>query len=812
MVQRSPPSRLFLVLAVVSLGLLAVAVLFEPEPLTIAAPRTQPLVALPEPEPADEPGLVAAAAPPEVVAAEALQAQGLGGDALTVQVVSWPDGRAIPDAEILVDPAPDGTLRWEPVARDGRVWLVWAETHTRVTVRARADGFHEEIVEVRLSPEGTKQQIALRASEGYVGLVTTTLGDPVARARVKVWRSWPARPTFVTPTGVEGLGPQLAVMPARGELLADVYTDSRGRFGIRAFDERNVVDLVLTVVGDVAASEPMRVPMPYPARELPVLVARPAKPLVGQLLDERGNPLEGLSVEVDRGPGAVHGVEQVDVTDKEGRFSFLRHLGQQHLRVRAPNHELVGAFDGALQLPLVRSKEPLRSRVETAGVPFVAQPPWILVEPDIGEVRVQLQGKGHVAGVISAARDDQGIEGALVTVSAATASGGWEILALVRSEASGRFHALILPADLHRSLRLSVEHPHYVSVGLDVASSAYAEDLPNRLRLADAPRQDELTLTLREWARSALDRRKTQVFAWSDERGTVPLFDAEGLLRLPPDHPPFWQFDGADFRRVMGRVTLPLPVEDGSRIVLLARGTREEVAQVVSWEVTIADRNGGNRPDFPMAPIEDLQVGVDRPGKGERLQLRRTTWLPWFDVEQRHDQALLHLSGETTSRAFLSVSSPSWTRVELVEPRQPVDLVHDESGELEANEFRALDSLLLTCQPDHLVTGSVTDHSLGDWPDLAVALCGPATESHRPEALGQTSRWARATESFGDFRFDAVPTGVYTFLLYRPLDDEQVEVLAQRTVTVNHDLFHLDIWPEPKSSALRQFVRAERSF
>ncbi|GEM_PF-2569474 len=816
MVRRSSPSRLFIVLALASLGLLAVAVLFEPEPLPAAEPRAQPPVALSESEPAPEREAAdAAVESPTVVAEPVPLVQESGGDALTVQVVRWADGRALPEAEILVDPGPDGTLRWEPVARDGRVWLVWAETHTSVTVRARAEGFHEEIVQVMLSPEGAMKQIALRASEGYVGLVTTTLGDPVPRARVKVWRSWPARPTFVTPTGVVGQGPQLAVMPARGELLADVFTDSRGRFGIRAFDERNVVDLVLTVVGDESASEPLRVPMPYPERDLPVLVARPAKPLAGQLLDERGNPLAGLSIEVDRGPGAVRVVEHVEVTDKEGRFSLTRHLGQQHLRVQAPNHELVGAFDGELELPLVPSREPRRSPVETAGVPFVAQPPWIVVEPDIGELRVQLQGKGHVAGVISAARDDQGIEGALVTVSAATESGDWETLAFVRSEASGSFDALIPSADLHRSMRLAVSHPHYLSVSLDVAPSIYADDSLNLLRLADAVRQDELRLKFNVWSRSNLDKPQPQVFAFSDERGTVPLFDSEGLLRLPPDHPPFWEFSGAAFTHFYGRTTVPLPVEDGSKIVLLVKGASEEgeeVAQVTSWELMSADRGGRDWRVAPFAPIGDLRVDVARPGNGGRLTLRRTTWLPWFDVEQRDDVASVYMSGETTSRNLVPVFRPSWTRIELVEQRQPVDLVHDDSGEVEANDLLGPGPLQLTRQPDHLVTGRVTDHSLGDWPDLAVALCGPATESHRLKALGQTSWWARASEAFGDFRFEAVPAGVYTYLLYRPLDDEQVEVLAQRTVTVHHDLFNLDIWPEPQSSALRQFVRAESGF
>ncbi|MFT7464782.1 MAG: hypothetical protein ACI9EF_003142, partial [Pseudohongiellaceae bacterium] len=712
------------------------------------------------------------------------------------------------EAELLVDPLPEGTSGWVKVGRDGEALLSWSENHTRVKVRARASGFHQAELFATLGPGSVHQVISLRPTAGYVGQVTTTLGDPVARAHVKVWRSWPARPTFVSPTGENDFGPQLAVMPARGELLMELYTDASGNYRINAFDERNVVDLVVAVVDDEDASVPLVVPMPHPGVELPVVVVRPTVPLQGQLLDDRGNPLLGIVVEYDGGPGAVRVVEQQTTTDSEGRFSFPRHLGWQHIRIQAPSFELAGAFDGDLELPVEPSKEPLLSAVATAGIPQVPLPSWIVVTPETQSVRVQLLAKGHVAGVVLDARSDLAIEGAVVKVQRALSSGEFELSALVRSQADGHFDAVIPAGELNHSFRLTLEHPHYLGVEWDVAPTVYRESYRRAPRHRLSPASVQASLMVGSW--SHVVRRGPQavlkLHAWSRASGDTRFFDEDGLFRVPQDTAPMWSSVVTGISWSSPKSLMPLPPRDGSQLVVLARRTDASgFDSVTAWEV---DREGsGEETQLTFAPSLQLSVGVTDLGAGGSVRLRRTTWLPWFDVEQRSQEALWAGAGSGELLGNVQLSRPSWSRVELMERREPVDYVHDDSGEFEVTPENVEGTLRLFRRAAHLVSGSVTDHGGNDWPSLAVALCGPATESHRRDALGQTSWWSRPSQNFGEFRFEGVPAGDYTYLLYRSLGDNDVEVLAQRSVTVNHDLFQLNIWAEPQSSALRELVQ-----
>jgi len=107
----------------------------------------------------------------------------------------------------------------------------------------------------------------------------------------------------------------------------------------------------------------------------------------------------------------------------------------------------------------------------------------------------------------------------------------------------------------------------------------------------------------------------------------------------------------------------------------------------------------------------------------------------------------------------------------------------------------ASDRIDLTLVDFHAVRGAVVSFTERDWPELCVALVGRAVPAWRAEWLGEND-WCVRPDRQGRFRLDAVPRGEYLVMLYRPAGTEGVEVLAQRELSVEADLFHVDVWED----------------
>lgn len=807
MKQRRSQFRLAAMLAVVSLALLTILVLHDSPP--IAEPPLKTVFAQPAfVPPADveersgaEPAFEGEASPPVRVATSSAIVS------IAVQVVNSLGNEPVPHAELLLDPSPDGVSQWLRVNGDGRAWLELPEAWEQVVMRVRASGFAEARVTIELEGEQLTRVIELRPIDGYIGRVTTTLGDGIAGARVTVWRSWPARPAFVySAAGADSPtdgAPRAAVLAARSERLVELVTDALGYYRIGPLDERNVVDLVVAVAETKQASAPLRVPMPHPGNELPDLVVYPVTSLRGQVVDPEGNPVVGVSIEFDASPGAVRTVERVALTDGSGHFSFDHHLGTHHLRVQAPDHELRAADHLGLDLPLVPSREPRRSAVDTAGMIIALQPPWIRLDPGLTTPRVELANKGHVSGVVTGT-DGRGVgRQALLTLSTLSSASAWEVLAVERIHGDWSFHLTVPARDANRQLRLSVSDAHYEPYEVDVAATAHPGDVIHRVELVPTARQEELMLPIETGG-------SVDLYAFAPQ-GSTPLLDAAGAFQVPTDRAPFWTSRWEGVHRWgpgLGR-TVPIPPSGREGVMILGWERNEWLLdQVIAFALDDLDDSAApGSSALNYAPPRPFRVDVRGEVPEHRVQLRTTTWLPWLDIERRYDDELRSFDARFEVTRLLSLPTPSRTRIELVESRDPVDLVHDWIDEFEVSPDETYEPLTLTIPAHHLLTGAVVDHVAGDWPDLAVALCGPATAVHRREALGQTSCWERPSEGFGAFRFEHVPEGVYTFLLYRTVDDSQVDVLARRTVTVGRDLYQLDIWEEPMSSPLRELVQ-----
>lgn len=254
---------------------------------------------------------------------------------------------------------------------------------------------------------------------------------------------------------------------------------------------------------------------------------------------------------------------------------------------------------------------------------------------------------------------------------------------------------------------------------------------------------------------------------------------------------------------IVSRASLSVPASEGGREQLLlsrVSSVWSGVSIQTVWLPHDLDGPNGNLQRFPSGPSGSVLVvpGLDP----TPLKLHTISWDPWFDRPVTLIQQLA-LQPNDVQKVALNLPQLGSLIVELVEPREPVSLVLDATPEWTAGPSALWNAPTLSAPARHLVRGTVLQLNADDWPDLCVALVGEPVAPWRLADVGARDVWARP-DGWGAFRFEQVPSGDYTFLLYRPRGDHEVDVLAARSVSVRSDLFNLDIWPEPQGSPLRR--------
>lgn len=705
---------------------------------------------------------------------------------LFLRVVRWPDGAIVTGAAVQVTADGETLIGRGRPSISGHLDVPVPEGVQSVRIVATAPEYSSTEVSLDAAAGLTGLVLLeLRPTDGWLGRVVTSYGDPVVGAQVVARRYWPPRPAYLeSQDGVVSITSVQAVAPASTGGL----TNTTGHYYVEPFDDQNVVDLVLSVVNEAVASERMHVPLPHAEQELPDLVAFGAAPLTGRVVDQRGYPVPRVEVQVDRGPGLDRYVEESVFTDAEGRFSVGRVFSAQHLRVEDDRSWFMGGRTQALELPM--------------------RDGWVRVEPGAPWVSLVLDAGGAVAGSILDAASSQPVRDGLVLLMDER---GAE-LAAVLADSDGRFEVLVPPGRIGERVTLQLSAPGYDawsrSTIIEPRDTAHA--LPEFLSpgvgthlVKGQVRVPEFDTTMQPTAQGVPNEllgepaQGVVVRAYLATLGG-PVGEWVITDELPEEFELFWEgVTGTKGEFAFLATGLP----DDRLVVVSEMAVPDGALHLGHWgPQTLSVAKRGIR--LLQSHGQSIRVDVNGLDADHRYLVQQTSWNPWtlsswsgsapFPVRSE-GQSSLWLESATRGAAFFDVrvdrgpvSAPVASSTEWM------DLADLQPPMLEIPEFRT-------------VTGQIAWYAPADWPDLCLAFVGPPVPEWRSEWLGE-SDWCVRPREDGRFRLPGIPPGDYTLMLYRPVGVEGVEVLAERSVSVNDDLFQVPVWPQRPDSEAAAYI------
>jgi hypothetical protein len=693
-----------------------------------------------------------------------------------------------------------GALLAESVTGSDGWWHGTLRAHPGdVVVMGQMRDHHPEQLAAPLRGDGTDAVVlALAPVEGWIGRVVTTLGDPVPGVTVLVQRSWPARPASAWADGTH-----VVARPADDLLVTRAHSDAGGYFHILPVPQTDAVELLLTVEEPGLASDTMRIPLPVGYGTLPYLVAAPARWATVHVLDEHGVPAPNAEVVSDRSAGPWRdGPLPSEPTSGGGRVVQLG-TGVTHVRIKAPPRYVKSASAHGEALPLrLEQRRPWTLKQGGAPEPpslaglapsddLVFPDTWIEVPPDVTTVDVRLERGASVGGFVR--DDDTGRD--LGDVRLTVLSDG-VTLATTRTSRSGHFMALLPPPWLGQVVTLRAEHPSYAPVTIQAITVAFPDGDAGVLYLE--PRHPAELITF-EVATNSFSTRPQSVdvvaHRWDDasrwlEHGEPPTHRDTAWQQLTE---PFRERNRLldTFHQVLG------PPSEGKLLVVARVLDDKGRPGMATWGPQLFSAAWSRPVILVPEPPRAVRVFFEGQPGDEVPALHRISWDPWFDetLEDRVGKPYSAMRGLTAS-----IPTVGFSALESREERQPIfrwiagspDWYSvEDDGQVQPD-----DRLTLVHPPRFLVAGTVVWHGPDGWPDTCVALLGEGASDWRLHDLGAWDTWARPGPR-GRYRFDDVPAGDYTFVLYRPLGSHAVELLAERSVTVQRDVFNLDIWAEP---------------
>jgi len=699
------------------------------------------------------------------------------GRRVVVQVARWPDERPIPGAEVDVTLA---GLPWVRAARTspgGQLALDLTEGARDLVLHVRAPGHAAgDLYRDSLPARGEDLVVLLQPLSGWYGRVVSAFGEPLAGVQVLAWRHWTPRPALLDAGDEEG--PRITSLQATAPASVSGPTNAEGYFLVEPFDDQNVVDLVLAVADGRFSSERAHVPLPSAGPELPDLVVAGPLVLEGVVRDGQGLPRAGVEVQLDRAPGRDRHVEASVVTDGAGGFRLPAIDGLQHLRLATATAWFMGG--------------------ESAEGPLPWREGWLEVAPDAGWLSLRLDDGGSTPVRAFDAATSQPLVGASASLQDAT--GAWQADATTGLD--GRAALATPPELVGRALRLTLAADGYEAAVRDVVVVAAPTHAGEELQLHLARGVGSLPLSASVWwdapdgGRTALSGATVSVWhARSDGPVGAWLAD-EGL---PEGYELLWE--GASDER--GQVQLVTALSPSDRLFVVADVPDGDGAvHAGRWGPdSVHQAQAGIDLVVPSGRLIDVQVGGLRRDSSYRLQ--QTSWNPWSATTWVGQRELAErTSGWQVLALGIAARGEAFFDVRL--QREPVAApVASTSGWLALD---GIDQLVLEVATPRVVEGRVAFYHPDDWPDLCVGLLGSAVAEWRSEWLGESDWCARPLRD-GSYRFAAVPPGDYLFVLYRPVGSEGVEILAQRQVTVETDLAHLDVWSErPRDSELLRIL------
>ncbi|RKY19115.1 MAG: hypothetical protein DRQ55_11465 [Planctomycetota bacterium] len=754
---------------------------------------------VPAPPPSHQPDAVAD--PPEV--------------ALRVFVYRSTDGLPLAGAE--VELRRDGALLSRGLTDEDGLWVGVARAAPGPVVVAAVAVDHETNwvvtrIEGDLLPDVS---LALKPRDGWRGRVVTSLGAPVSGVSVRVQRRWAPRPAAVW-DGVSFL----VARPADDLHVIRSVTDGQGWYRVPAVPQGDAVDLMIMLEHEGQASDELRVPLPFAFGILPDLVARPARWATVYVLDEHGEPLEGVRLASDDASGPWRVARRTVVSGDDGRAVLQLGRGRTWLCVQREARWLVSARaqHGALDVIFggQRPWEPGRS-MPGRELLQAEQPPtwpgglaeprfpdaelrwssaWVALPPDVTKVDLRMDRSAIVAGQLYIQGAPGFVKGALATLSVDGVK-----LASMLSDSRGGFAVALPPEWRGQLVELRV-----AAAGYDLSDSV--ERVPAQVErltplfLQPTPREEQVAFQIAAaGAQPAGDDLELASFAWGAASwipGALPRAWHAGWERLssPID-------EAGVYRQVLTASTQ-------AGLLVLARSTDSSGEPIIGhWGPFTLGEARGKRIFVKLQHPGVMAVPVEGIDPDRELSLVSLAWDSWFDDVVVRTEIEPRLWPSPTEPQ-VSVPAVGVVTAELREARAPV--------------FRWIDGLpawvkhkpglrgpqrpgSLIVPPRFLVKGSVSRTGPSGWPDTCVALCGDGAPGWRLSDLGAWDTWTRP-DKHGRFRFEHVPSGDYALVLYRPLGDHAVEILSERAVTVNRDLFNLTLGAELSGAPLRRVARS----
>ena len=238
------------------------------------------------------------------------------------QVVDAQSGRAIADAEITVATGvlglhtrrarSDGRGRFELVGVVGNAQSLYVEANGYVTAGPLRQGSSDPSMMVRLGRASTME-----------GRVVDERGIPVEAALVRAFGEEQMHGAALGAAESLGVtsGPVPPISAGTSGTFAYVSQAETGRDGrFRLSNLRPGPYRIVASHDDFAPAESERLPLRAGAARNDIdLVLRPGAELAGRVVDERGDGLEGIPVELR---GGAEGLPRMSVTATDGSFSF----------------------------------------------------------------------------------------------------------------------------------------------------------------------------------------------------------------------------------------------------------------------------------------------------------------------------------------------------------------------------------------------------------------------------------------------------------------------------------------------------------
>jgi hypothetical protein len=689
-----------------------------------------------------------------------------------IRVVRWPDGEAVPGATIRVmsDGQTLARQAWPSINGSMDVKVPEAVELLRIVASAPDHTTAEVFVELGME----RVSLELRPTRGWFGRVVTPDGSPAVGVQVVARRYWPPRPAYLD-SGEERVS--ITSVQAVAPAFTGGATNATGHYYVEAFEEENVVDLVLSVASETVASDRMHVPMPHIGQQLPELVVRWAAPLTGQVVDSAGYPVAGAEVQVDRGPGLDRYIEETALTDENGRFVVGRLLSPQHLRVEEGRGWFLGGSTQGMELPMREG--------------------WVRVEPETSWVSLVLDPGGAVSGSLLDAATSRPVRDGIARLDDQDGA----TLVAAPTNAEGEFELLMPPERIGERVTLKLSAPGYETWN----RSTIVEPLNRVHALPEFLSPGGGTELVRGQVRRL---EALPEFVGSEEEKSSEMSErpAEGVVvraylstrggavgdwviadELPPDFELFWE--GVTDTHGAFEFMVTAHLED--RLVVVSElAVPDGALHLGQWgPQTVAVAKNGIR--FLQSYGKSIQVEIGGLHPNHRYFLQQTSWNPWTESSWWGAVQLpagsegwesLSVQSATRGAAFFDV------RVDRGPVSAPVassagwlDLSQAEPVRLEIPELRT-------------VAGEIPSYTKSDWPDLCLAFLGAPVPEWRSEWLGE-SDWSVRPSQDGAFWLEGLPPGDYTLMLYRPVGIEGVEVLAEQSISVTSDLPQMVLWP-----------------